>query len=201
MGTTSVYHCQTKLPEKKRTRWDDIASKVAGRYRTKAGESVFALSKDQRARRKKVGLLNAALLCWRDHLFILATSGRDDVGLFDGESMLRWPSARIRIGVSANFVYEIVQKDGRCTVVLSKDCFQAKKAFFEDMAVHKPLARVQAVFQEEEHLMPSYSGVFAQKRKLVKAIVAAAKRAGRSDFGRELFPIDSRRRIVCKMDD
>lgn len=201
VGRGYIFHCRTQLPEKKRDRWDDIASKVAGRYLTRAGESIFALSKDQRARRKKAGLLNAALLCWRDYLFILATSGRDDVGLFKGENMLRWPSARIRIPAAANFVYEIVQKDGRCTVALSKDCFQAKLAFFEDLAIHRPLEQVRAVFQEEEHLMPSYSGVFTQKRKLVKALVAAAKRAGRSDFSRELFLIDSRRRIVHEADD
>ncbi len=91
--------------------------------------------------------------------------------------------------------------DVRCTVTLSKDCFQAKLAFFADLAIHRPFEQVKAVFQDKERLKPSYSSVFAQKRKLAKAMVAAAKCAGRSDFNRERFPIDSRRRIMHETDD
>ncbi|EPR43447.1 hypothetical protein dsx2_2298 [Desulfovibrio sp. X2] len=192
-----VRHSLTILPHKKHDTWDGIIRRIADKYRTRRGESIFGLSRDQRARRKQQGLLNAALVWWHDRLFILATQGRDDVGLLDGERLAAWPQNRVRIDAGPGHVFEIVGKDGRATVGLSKDCFAAKRAYFEELAVHAPLERLAAAWETEERLLPSYAGLFAQKRKIVRALVHAARQAGRKDVGRDRFVIGSKRLIAA----
>jgi len=192
-----VRHGLTVLPQKKHDTWESIVQRVAGKYRTRMGESIFDLSRDQKARRKQQGLLNAALVWWNDRLFILATAGSDDVGLLEGEPFAVWPHTRLRVDAGPGHVFEVIQKDGRATVALSKECSRDKQAYFEELAVHAPLARLQAAWEAEERLLPSYAGLFAQKRKIVRALVHAARQAGRKDVGRGRFVIGSKRRIAA----
>lgn len=195
------HHCLTTLPDKKRDRWPGIVQRLAEKYALKGKESIFSLSRDQRARRKAKGLLNAALVWWRDQVFILATEGRDDVGLHDHERLVRWPSARVQIAASKTYVYEVIQVDGRSTLTLSKRCLADKIAYFEDAARRLPVPALVESFGQFDRLVPSYAGCFRQKRKVASAIVLAARRAGRKDVTPNLFQISTRRRHVGPSDE
>ena len=199
MSRGYVYHSETVLPARKEEKWPKIMDKIQARYTVKAGKSVFQLSKDQRARRKKQGLLNAALVRWRDRFYLLATEGRDDVGLREHERLAKWPQVRLVIPAGLNFTYEIAQAGGKPTVILSKECYEGKKAYFEHLAKQQPLSAVQAAFAREERLMPSYKGIFLQKRHLVKAIARAGREAGKKEFRINAFVIHSKRPTITVM--
>lgn len=196
-----VRHSLTILPPKKKDAWESIVKRVAGKYRTRRGESIFGLSRDKKARRKQQGLLNGALVWWRDRFFILATPGSDDVGLLQGESFALWPHMRLRVDAGPGHVFEIVQKDGRATVALGKNCFHAKQAYFAELAVHASFERLQTAWEVEDRLLPSYAGLFAQKRKIVRTMAQAARKAGRKNVRREQFRIVSRRPIVSAREE
>lgn len=187
-----VRHLHTRLPEGKAERWSTIMDKICKKYVNARGDAIFNLSRDQRARRKREGLLNAVLLSWRDNLYLLATDGRDDVGLLEGETLRPWPSSRIVVPASANFTYEILRRQGKTTVALTRDCFVAKIAFFEDHALHANLDEVLQAFSFDDRLIPAYAGCLTQKRKLVNQILRSARTAGKR-WDRDAFTITAKR--------
>ena len=197
VGKGYVRHGYCLLPEKKRDRWADIVQKVNGRYVTKRGQSVFDLSRDQRARRKQMGLLNAIMVWWRCHLFIFATNGKDDVGLTGGEQLHTWPKVGPIIPAGKNFIYTIVRSSEGATLALTRGCFQDKLAYFEGLAQRAPLAWVQKEFALDDRLIPGYAGCNRQKKAIAKAIITSARRNGRQEFTKELFPITMRRPTVA----
>lgn len=189
-------HSLTLLPERKQDKWSNIVENLSLKYCTRRGESIFDLSRDQRARRKKNGLMNAALVWWRNQLYIVATNGRDETGLLENEKLTRWPSTRLQFPVSKTFVYEVVQNNGQATVALSKSCFQDKLSFFEDAAKKETVQNLCRLFSELNHLMPPYAGCVRQKIAISKRIVKAARTAGRHDVNASLFPVGTWRKHV-----
>ncbi len=197
IGRGYVWHCRTGLPERKIDRWPAIVGRINDKYRTPRGDPVFELSRDQRSRRKAGGRLNAALIWWRGFFWILSTAGRDDVGLFEGEHLEKWPRARLVVPAGRNFTYEIKAKpDGTATVGLTKDCFTAKVLHFQDLAKRAPADAVIATYAAEDRLIPAYAGCLAQKRRLVQSIIHAARSAGRTDITRAMLTITSTRPVV-----
>lgn len=167
-----VYVCVTEYPLHKKDKWDAIDRKLIEKY------PVLSKTKSQRTSRRAKGLLTAMILRWDRYCVILCTDGRDDCGLHEREEFVHLKSRPIVIQVSPSLRFKVGVRDHKCTVSFEDQCFRDLKAYYIAQAQMGRLNMVQAEFRGLDRVAMSYSGLFAQKRAIQKAIIKAARAAG-----------------------
>lgn len=178
----------TILPERKRMRFAEIDQKMAEQY------SILKLSKYQKARRKTKGLINGHLLRWDKYSVLLLTKGEDDCAITTKEKMTWLGKQRLQIEVSKTVTVEIVQNSDRITVQLAKSCYQDLKSYYEQAAKNsRNEIEIQNEFKGLDYFVPSWSGALAQKKKIRRAMMIAAKQQGRS-FKSSDYPVRNKKK-------
>ena len=148
---------------------------------------------DQRTRRRKKGLLRAEFVRYQNFQVILRTDGADDSNLIQGE---RWHDARRRKlvlpGIWKSYDFVIFNLDGHWTVSLNKPCWRQVKGRFVEMAENKPKHLVAHQFELLDQELPSWKGLYRQKRFLQKKLVNAIRARGGKASVRD-FPVRPKR--------
>jgi len=149
------------FPERKKSKWESIDQKLIERYKAD-------LSKFQRARKKKKGIMNFLYIRWSMHSVILHSKG-----ILDPEIEIQDPFKDIRkdpleIKISEDISMSIYKTDQKgFSVKLSKETYKGFKAVIWDSArtqnkdiLLKEWAKLNGI--------PSWKGVIEQKKRLAK---------------------------------
>lgn len=185
-GLGYYHYSLTLYPKQKETKWPGIDDKIVAKY------PLFDLDKYQRARRKKRGLLNAHFIRFNRFALMLRTTGADDCDLLTAE---QWQDVRrsrlVLPGLWQDLDFAIVQPDGVFTVTLDKPCWHRVKDYYVQIAKSKvPVPLIVKEFERLDLALPSWRGLYRQKRALAKLLVTTLRQAGRH------LTVDGQRRPV-----
>jgi len=160
-GRGYFWYCHTVFPERKKSKWESIDQKLIERYKAD-------LSKFQRARKKKKGIMNFLYIRWSMHSVILHSKG-----VLDPEIEIQDPFKDIRknpleIKISEDISMSIYKTDQKgFSVKLSKETYKGFKAVIWDSAKTQ---NKDILLKEWAKLngIPSWKGVIEQKKRLAK---------------------------------
>lgn len=141
------------------------------------------LTKDQRYRRKKNGLVNYYYLRWSNQFLILHTDGKHDIELDDKFCDIRKKQTeinRLKVKVSAYMEFNIAvtkkykDKYG-VTVGLSNMAYKELKVRIEKYIKLKQVKKLNGLFANLRGL-PAWKGIVKQEYKLLEEVYILAKK-------------------------
>jgi hypothetical protein len=178
-----VNYSLTIYPEKKKDTWGRIDQKILSKY------PIFTVSKYSRARRKKCHRLNAMMLRYDRFMVLQASKGTDETDILREERFEDIGRQYLNLqNLHGTLSFRIGRKEGRFTVFLCKDYVRELEAYYTEAAVKSALPGLQAEFAGFNRTVPSWSGIYVQKKRLQRLIVQHARRSG-SKWSRDDFPI------------
>lgn len=164
------YHCVTYLPLKKRDKWERIDQKLISKYDAN-------ISKWQRARRRKKGLVNFIYLRWENVAVLLHSKGEipDNVVYDDPfrNIMAKGRKNRLRIQISPLVGFEFYQDPKGITVKLDKQTYAGIKDHLETVVATKNVAKIVHEYNKLNGF-PAFRGIVRQKIELAKFVMNRA---------------------------
>jgi len=176
----------TYYPEKKKDKWLKIDEKLLQKY------SIFTLSKYQRARRKRAGLINGRILRYKKWMVIQVTLGQDDVQIIKEENLVDIRKKTLILkNLYGTLSFRIGIKEKGFTVYLEKECWRDLKAYWHEKAAKATPIELIQEWKKFDQACPSWTGITSQKISLRKEVIERLKKRGIKNLNLDISPLKS----------